>query len=111
MPALTIVGFDLIPVILVVAHRKVLLFCWLCGEQNLFRDKLHLLQSIVLVKLDFKLEFLLVMPCSQHPLSRFAGLCEIKQNSEYPHGTLYCVRCAVQRSLVWAAILKLQFVH
>lgn len=78
MPALTIVGFDLIPVILVVAHRKVLLFCWLCGEQNLFRDKLHLLQSIVLVKLDFKLEFLLVMHCSQHPLSRFAGLCKIK---------------------------------
>jgi len=95
----------------VIAHRKVLLFCWLCGEQNLFRDKFHLLQSIVLVKLILKLEFLLVMPCSQHLLSRFAGLCEIKPNSEYPHGTLYCVRCAVQRSLVWLAILKLQFVR
>jgi hypothetical protein len=95
----------------VVAHRKVLLFCWLCGEQNLFRDKFRLLQSIVLVKLNFKLDFLLVMPCSQHPLSHFAGLCEIKQNSEYTHGTLYCVRCAVQRFLVWAAILKLQFVR
>jgi hypothetical protein len=95
----------------VIVHRKVLLFCWLCGEQNLFRDKLHLLQSIVLVKLNFKLEFLLVMLCSQHPLSRFAGLCEIKQNSEYPHGTMYCVRCAVQRSLVRMAILKLQAVR
>ena len=51
------------------------------------------------------------MPYSQHPLSRFAGLCEIKPNSEYPHGTLYCVRCAVQRSLVWAAILKFGFVR
>jgi hypothetical protein len=91
--------------------EKVLLFCWLCGEQNLFRDKFHFLQSIVLVKLNFKLKFLLVMPYSQHPLFRFAGLCEIKQNSEYPHGTLYCVRCAVQRSLVRAAIQKLQFIR
>jgi hypothetical protein len=95
----------------VIAHRKNLLFSWLCGEQNLFRDKLHLLQSIVLVKLNFKLEFLLVMPCSQHPLSRFAGWCEIKQNSEYPHETMYCVCYTVQRSLVRAAILKLQFVR
>jgi hypothetical protein len=41
-----------------IAHRKVLLFSWLYGEQNLFRDKLHLLQSIALVKFNFKLEFL-----------------------------------------------------
>jgi len=91
----------------VIAHKKVLLLCWLCGEQNLFRDKLYLLQSIVLVKLNFKLEFLLVMPCSQPPLFRFAGLCEIKPNSEYPHGTMYCVCCTVQRFWVWVAILKL----